>query len=235
MKYFNITNVYIGSGVSSWDNWIHKWSPKLFLGNPNFKLEKNFGNAYLFQFGYSNPNIVFLDDFEHALWNEAGWNTGYSGNGLGNVTITTNFGCNDSRCLRMTSQMISTMSEWKYAYCISREILLQNSSNATFSFYLNAIEGFEGKDTFAVLISNIYHNQSMVITTPLGVYDGYAYAKTLDECEGLFSFDLSMLWRQMFNSSLPNTFILELVNYDFDGVENVAYIDKIEVASKPAA
>ena len=232
MERFNITNIYAGS---TWSGGTHKWNPMLFLGNPNFKLKKNFGNAYLFQFNYTDPNIVFLDDFEHALWDEARWHTGYTGNGLGNVTTTTNFGRNDSRCLRMTSQVIPTVLEWKYVYSISREIFLQNNLDVTFSFHLNATEGFEGEDTFAVLISNVYRNQSMVITTPNGVYDEYAYAKTLNESEVSFSFDLSKSWHQMFNSSLPNTLILELVNYDFNGVENVAYIDDIRISSKPIA
>jgi len=135
----------------------------------------------------------------------------------------------------MTGHVMPTVLEWKYVYCISREIFLQDNLDVTFSFYLNATEGFNGKDTFAVLISNTYRNQSMVITTPNGFYDGYAYAKTLDESEGLFSFDLSMFWHQTFNSSLPNTLILEFVNYDFDGVENVAYIDDIKISSKPIA
>jgi hypothetical protein len=56
MQHFNITNVYVGSGVSASDDWEHQWNPELFLGNPNFELVKNFGNAYLFQFNYTNPN-----------------------------------------------------------------------------------------------------------------------------------------------------------------------------------
>ncbi len=235
MLNYSISHVFIGSDAAYWWFERHKWNPAVFLGNPNFKLVKNVGGAYLFELNYMDPNIVFRDDFEHVLWNENGWRTYFVGTGLGNVTITTSFGCNGSKCLRMRSQMIPTISESKHAYCVSREIFFQNNSDITFSFYLNATEGFDGEDTFAVLISNTYRNQSMVITTPNGFYDGYAYAKTLDESEGLFSFDLSMFWHQTFNSSLPNTFILELVNYDFDGVENVAYIDDIKISSKPIA
>lgn len=50
-----------------------------------------------------------------------------------------------------------------------------------------------------------------------------------------FCFDLSNGWREKFNSSLPNPFILEFVNYDFDGFENIAYVDNITVTSTPAA
>jgi len=237
MTHLNITNIYVGSGVSPWDGGKHKWSPKLFLGNPNFKLVKNFGNAYLFQFNNIYPNIVFLDDFEHARWDENAWQAHSYGNGLSNITIVTNFGYDSERCLKVKAQAVYTAWKCMYAQCVFREIYVQNNSDVTFSFYLNATEGFHGKDTFAVFVSNIYRNQSMVIATPNGVYESYAHAISLDRFAGFFEFNgscsLSTLWRQMFNSSLPDTFILELVNLDFDGVENVAYIDNIKVTSTP--
>ena len=243
MENFNITNIYVGEGVSSLDDGRHKWYHKLFLGNPNFKLVKNFGNAYLFQFNYTDLSTVFFDDFEHILWYRDGWAARYYGNGLGNVTITTDFGCDGSRCLRITAQAVYTPSERGYARQVFREIFVQNNSDVTLSFYLNATEGFHNKspfnDTFAVFISNVYRNQSMVITTPNGIYEGYAYAISLDGFAGFFEFNgsssLSTLWHQMFNSSSPNPFILEFVNYDFDGIESVAYVDNITVTSTPTA
>jgi hypothetical protein len=237
MQHFNTTNIYVGSGVSAWDNWEHQWNPKLFLGNPNFKLVKNFGNAYVFQFNYTNPNVAFLEDFEHTCWNENGWLTYTYGNGLSNTTIVTNPKDDSRRYLMMTAEVIPTAWEWTYVQCVFREIYVQTNSDVTLSFYLNATEGFYGKDTFAVFVSNVYHNQSIIITTPNSIYDGNAHAISLNNSEGYFEFkgsnSLSTLWRQMFNSSLPNTFILELANLDFDGVENVAYIGNIEVTSTP--
>ena len=228
----NITHVYVGSSATHW--WIrdYKWNPQLFLGNPNFPLLKKIGNAYLFNFSYADPGVVFLDDFEHDSWDDYGWQTYFEGNGLGNVTITTNFGCDDSRCLRMSAQAVHAVSEWKYIRWVRREIFVMNNSQVKLSFYLNATEGFHGRDTFAVLISNIYHNQSMVVTTPNGIHEDYNYTIPLDGFEGSFNRSLSMMWHEMFNSSLPNPFILEFVNYDFDGIENVAYIDHIEVTSR---
>ena len=239
MKHFNITNIYVGSGVSPWDGWKHKWDPRLFLGNPNFKLVKNSGNAYLFQFNYMDPYIVFFDDFEHVLWTENGWQTHFDGNGLGNLTITTNFGPNGSRCLKTTAQAVYTPLEWKYAYRVFREVFVQDNSDVTLSFYLDATEGFHNKtpsnDTFAVFISNVYRNQSLVLTTPNGIYKDYAYTIPLPTREGSFHFELSTIWQEKFDSSFPNPFILEFVNYDFDGIENVVYIDNITVTSTPAA
>jgi len=234
MKHFNITNIYVGSGVSPWDGGKHKWSPKLFLGNPNFKLVKNFGNAYLFQFIPMDPNIVFLDDFEHASWNENGWQVYSYGHGLSSITIVNNFGYGSSRCLEMKAQVVPTTSELSYRQCVFREIYVQSNSDVTFSFYLNATEGFHGEDTFAVLVSNTNGSQSIVMATPNSVYASYNRTIPLG-FEGLFEFkgsnSLSNLWHQTFNSSLPSTFILEFLNLDFDGVENVAYIDNVTVTS----
>jgi hypothetical protein len=56
MQHFNITNVYVGWGSSMVNNYEYQWNPMLFLDNPNFQLVKNFGNAYLFQVNYTNPN-----------------------------------------------------------------------------------------------------------------------------------------------------------------------------------
>jgi len=230
MERFNITHIYIGSGVSPSDGWKHRWNPRLFLGNPNFILEKNFGNAYLFQFKYTDLNIVFFDDFEHAHWYEYGWQTYYIGYGLGNIMATKGFGYRQ-KYLKMTAQAVYTISEWKYARFIFREFYVQNSSDVVFSFYLKATEGFHGRDTFAVIVSNIYRNQSMVIATPNGVFEGYAHTITLGGFEGTFAFNLSKLWYEMFNSSLSDIFVLEFVNLDFDGVENIAYIDNVKITS----
>jgi hypothetical protein len=111
---------------------------------------------------------------------------------------------------------------------------VQNNSDVTLSFYLNATEGFHGKDTFAVFVSNVYRNQSMIIATPNSVYENYMNTISLTSSESPFGpYSLSAYWRQMFNSSLPSTFILELVNLDFDGVPNIAYIGNIEITSTP--
>jgi len=73
----------------------------------------------------------------------------------------------------------------------------------------------------------------MIVTTPQGIYEGYRNTRTLSGFVGLFSYDLSVSWREFFNSPLPNTLMFELVNWDFDGVENVAYVDNVALAATP--
>jgi hypothetical protein len=76
-----------------------------------------------------------------------------------------------------------------------------------------------------------------VFTTPNGIYGSYNNLKTLSGSEGLFEFEgndsLSSLWRLAYGSSVPNPFVLEFVNWDFDGIQNVAYLGNITVASTP--
>jgi hypothetical protein len=234
MQYWNLSHVFVGTRVVHWMFGNPRWNFELFLGNPNFRLVKNFNDTYLFKLEKYDPDIVFLDDFEYTSWSQNAWQSDSFGNGLGNVTVTTGSGCNGSRCLRITAQSVPKVQEWemKYAYWISRKIFVLNNSDVTLSFYLDATEGFGGNDTFAVLISDVERGQSIVITTPNGVYDGVASAITLDSRQGLFSYNLSRKWQQVFNSSLPSSFILQFVNYDFDGIKNIAYVDNIEVTSR---
>jgi len=237
MQNHTITHVFVASHATY--SWVSNfgWNHNLFLGNPNFRLVKSFGSAYLFQVDAVNTNAAFFDDFEHKLWEENGWGTLFVGNGLGNVTIAPDYGFDGSRSLRISAQAVFTASESKYARRVFREIFVLNNSATSLSFYLNATEGFNNRsifnDTFAVFVSNVYSNQSLIFTTPNGIYGDYVYATQLMNHEGLFSCDLSATWREAFNSSLPNHFILEFVNYDFDGIENVAYVDNVGVTSIP--
>jgi hypothetical protein len=231
MKKLNVTHVYVGSGASY--AWVedYKWRPQLFLGNPNFQLVKRIDNAYLFEVLYKNESTVLREDFEHEVWNENGWDVWFFGKGQGNATTANT--TDTQKSLRITSQCIDDSMSWRYGYLVSRSVFVLNDSDVTFSFYLNATEGFNGKDTFAAIISSVYHNQTLIFTTPNGVFQDYARAELLNASNGFFTFDLTNLWRQDYNVSLPNEFILEFMNYDSDGIKNVAFVDNVTVTSTP--
>lgn len=237
IQHLKVSHVFVGADVAYCEGY-SKWVPELFLGNPNFKLVKNFGGAYLFEFKEYDPSIVFLDDFEYQSWQQNRWLNNYFGNGLGNVTIMAGLGENESKCLMIAAQAVPIVWDWdlKYAYCVSREIFVLNNSEVTLSFYLNTSQRFSENDTFAVFVSNIYRSQSLIVaTTPNGIYKDYVGAILLNQSEGFFEFkgneSLSALWRKKFNSSLPTRFILEFVNWDLDGIKNVVYLDNIQVTS----
>jgi len=233
MQKLGISHVFIGASAGYWLFEQRKWDALLFLGNPNFRLVKNFSKAYLFEFNYSAPHVIFFDDFAHENWDEFGWQTCSYGNGVGNVKVTNS----SDRALKITAEAFYSINEIRYVYCVERKFFVQNNSDISLFFYLNATEGFNGKDTFAFVISNISRNQSIIIATPGGVYENYARAVSLSGREGYFEFNgsrsLTALWRQWYNSSLPSTFILEMVNYDLDGVKNIAYVDDIKIVSIP--
>jgi hypothetical protein len=237
MRNWNISYVFVGTNAIYRILEYPKWDPMLFLGNPNFRIVKNFNNSYLFKLEEYDSTVAFLDDFEYMPWDRNGWRNDSWGNGLGSVTITNSAGINGSKHLTITTQAVPTVREWglKYAYWVEREIFVPNNSDVTLSFYLDTTEGFGGNDTFALMISNTQQSQTMVIATPNGIYQSYSSVAILDSRQGSFSYNLSKMWQQVFNSSLPKMFVLQLVTYDFDGVQSVAYVDNITVTSTPTA
>jgi hypothetical protein len=123
--------------------------------------------------------------------------------------------------------------EWRCGRYLSKEILVPDNSSIALSFYLNATQNFNNGNTFAIIISNIFYDQTIVMATPHGIYDAYANAKILDRLEGSFNYNLSTLWRQFFNASLPRDFFLQLAIWNFDGMKSVAYVDNITVTTMP--
>jgi hypothetical protein len=237
MKSFNITHVYVGSAATYY--WVkdYRWLPELLLGNPNFELVKRVGDACLFKVLYKDPSLVFRDDFEHQSWYDYGWNSGYDGNGVGNVTLAEDFGNHSQKSLKITAQAVYTIWTRSYTRFVQRQIFVPNNSDVTLSFNYNATQGYHNGDTFAVLISNISRNQSLILTTSNGIYANYTNSILLDKpeghCELTGANSLSALWLERFHSSFPTSFYLEFVNYDHDGVGNVVYVDNVNVTAVP--
>jgi hypothetical protein len=101
----------------------------------------------------------------------------------------------------------------------------------TLSFWLNATDGFHGKDTFAVLVSDIDSNRTMVMSNLGGIFENYESAISITASTGLMEFDLSREWGREFSSPLPDVLVLTFAVYDFDGIMNAAYIDDIKLAT----
>ncbi len=239
MKELGITHIYVGSQATYSYIADYRWDPRLFLGNPNLNLTKRIGNAFLFELAESpNSSAVFLDDFQHENWSDYGWSTYFEGNGLGNVTISNETENSSQSCMKMTAQAVYTGFQSEYTISVSREFFVPNGSDVSLSFYLDATTGFHANDTFAVLVSNVYHNQSFIIATPNGVYGDYAYSVPLAGFHGEFQFQenssISRLWSSMFKYELPSTFLLEFINRDVDGIENVVYVGDVSITLNTA-
>lgn len=231
MQLHGIPYVYVGSGATHW--WIGdvKWDHKPFLGNPNFKLVKNVGGAYLFELSYSDPSIVFLDSFAHDSLTETGWNNCSDGDGYVNTTM---YSINGNTALMFNSTKILN-GNWFYVFWIYREIYLWTTSNVTLTFSVNASSGFNHIDDLAFIISNTSHNRSITISVNDNGFFWLCNSNPnitirTSNFSGTFSYNLSTLWQQAYNSTLPTPFVLEIMNLDADGVTNSAYIDFVKVA-----
>jgi hypothetical protein len=236
MRNLSVTYIFVSSDVVHSVPATPKWEPDLFLANPNFKIEKNFNNSYLFKINGYDPTVSFQDDFEYENWYRNGWANNFIGNGLGNVTLAAGSGSLSSRNLVITAQAEPTITEFKveYANWVGREIYVNQDVDAELSFNLDATEGFKGADTLAFIISNLNQSQNVIIATPNNIFQNYSNAMTLSDYQGSFSVDLSKMWQHAYHAPLPQTLVLNIANYDFDGTQNIAFIDNITITQKPS-
>jgi len=229
MKHFNITHIYVGSSTTAHEMYKHKWNPQSFLQNPNFDLVKKVGNAYLFAFSCKYPEVAFQDDFEYDSPDETGWEIytypEYEGTGFGEATISSNHTYHGNKSLLITAKRDK---EWYYACSIYKNVHLWDTSNVTLSFYLNATSGFNNDlDHSAVIVTDTSRQRAITLST------SYAHISSeyieLPDSQGFFEFNLSEIWNQKHNSTLPTDFSIYLKNFDADGIKNVVFFDYIQL------
>jgi len=227
MKHFNITHVFIGCYTSIFEMYKHKWDPQPFLQNPNFDLVRKVGNAYLFAFSYKYPEVAFQDDFEYESPAEAGWEFYVAkeseGIGFGEATISSNHAYHGRKSLMITAKRDKEGYYFCWAY---KQVCVWDTSNVTLSFYLNATSGFNNDlDHSAVIVADTSWQREITISTPYANISS-EYMK-LPDLQGFFEFNLSEIWYQRYNSTLPNDFCICLQNFDGDGIENIVFLDYI--------
>jgi hypothetical protein len=118
---------------------------------------------------------------------------------------------------------------------VEREVFVPSNRDVNLSFYLNAKEGFSSIDTFAVIIYNMERSKGVAITTPNGIHLDISTVATLESGGGWFSFNLSQMWQNEFNSAFPKAFVLQFANYEFDGNPSIARIDNVTVIADATA
>jgi len=227
MKHLNITHVFIGCYTSIFEMYKHKWDPQPFLQNPNFDLVMKVGNAYLFAVSCKYPEVAFQDDFEYHSPDETGWNFYVAeeseGTGFGETTITSNHTYHGNKSLVITAKRDT---EWYYACGVHKNVQVWDASNVTLSFYLNATSGFiNDLDYSAVIVADTSREHRITLSTP-HAYISPQYIE-LPDSQGFFQFNLSEIWRQKHNSTLPTNFSICLQNFDADGMENIVFFDYI--------
>lgn len=214
---FEISHIFIGSdSVYQWGNIPcsedPKWDPLLFLGNPNFKLIKKIGDSYLFAVSSNpNPTFVFQEDFENFTLNQMEWNIGQLGHG--NYNLSLRHHVNGNRFLEIEG--IKASSRLLYAVWMDRKIYLPKTSDVFLSFNLNASQTVP-PNTVSISISNPNYSQSISFVTPSPIYGNQSNIIILQDTQGFFNFNLSELWMEKLNATLPRKLIIEITLINLD-------------------
>jgi hypothetical protein len=79
----------------------------------------------------------------------------------------------------------------------------------------------------AIIISDELWKNKVYLTTP-NLHPSENMIK-LSAPQGFFTFNLSQIWREKFDSTLPNSIHLEIQIADFDGIRDVGFIDYITI------
>jgi hypothetical protein len=229
MKHLNITHVFVGRYTSIFEMYKHKWDPQPFLQNPNFDLVRKVGNAYLFAVSCKYPEVAFQDDFEYDSPDETGWEfyiyPECEGTGFGEATISSNHTYHGNKSLLITAKRDK---EWYYVCSVYKNVHLWDTGNVTLSFYLNAASGFNNDlDHSAVIVTDTPGQRAITLST------SYAHISSeyieLPKSQAFFEFNLSEIWYQKYNSTLPTDFSIYLKNFDADGIENIVFFDYIQL------
>jgi len=230
MRQLNITYVYVAAQSGyRWDKNL-KWDPQVFLSNPNFKITKKIGNAYLFEVLYEKPEVVLRDSFEYGNISDMGWKFGiveghlYSGSGY--VSTNSSYAYDGNRSLVTAAKNEGGLL---YVNWIYRKIYVWDTSNITLSFYINASAGFSSPDELSICVYDTSWNRSICFVTPNCLRVESDSTIILQNSVDFFSFNISEIWQETHSSTLPTTFFIRIQNIDFDGVENVGYVDNIVV------
>jgi hypothetical protein len=222
----NITHVFIGSSATPGRD---RWDEMLFLGNPNFRLIKNIGKAYLFEVSNKiDLELVFASDFENKSLSADGWTIASSSyDGVGSAEYASKYDSNGASALKISAKNIGKAGERDFWYSIYRDVYVSSNSNVFLSFYVDVAGGFEGADNLMIILSDPNWTRQLFLG---GIQNGRGgFVLTLPMRKGSYQFNISRLWEETHNSSLPTHLHLQFLNYDSDRIENVAYINNVQI------
>lgn len=226
----NITHLYVGarkSNVVSQKLSDTKWDPYLFLGNPNFALVKRCGDAYLFKYNKTDERTVLVDGFEYNQLSEGGWRIAglHEAESEGDCSVSSKSVFDGFRSCRITFKSTRDPS-WISMF---RKVYVSNPSNITISFYLKQTDGFGPRDALMFIISDVFWQKKICFTSR---YVPMLIDPVLlpEKADCYLEFNISRLWRTVHDESLPRSFFVQVLNYDTDQVENVAYVDAVSIS-----
>jgi hypothetical protein len=99
------------------------------------------------------------------------------------------------------------------------------AGNVELSLYLDSLTDFPDYDGFSLIICNEDFTRQLFISTW-----NRTDALRLFNTPGFYEIDLSSLWFNRFNASLPRRFFLQAEVYDSSETENFFFVDSLNVA-----
>jgi hypothetical protein len=212
----NITYVYVGprfsrlAGPPATSGGDFNWNPWLFLDNPNFGLAKKIGDAYLFKYRPNNTETVLEDKFDYPVLDYGGWKVTLLGDGVARVSLTKGHSVTGSGGL-----LLYAKSEGEPCMAaVWRGVFVSDSSNVTM-FLNSAVAGYGSKDSVMLVIANLSRTS-------------FARANLTS---GLSQFNLTKMWEDQNNIALPESFLIEILSYNTDGVPTAVFINSISITA----
>jgi hypothetical protein len=107
---------------------------------------------------------------------------------------------------------------------------IDDTSRVHLSFCFSAVSGFGVGDELMLLVSDTEWENQVYLQTLPGALWGPQWQVLLPDTGQVREVDLTELWRSIHGCSLPNSFYVQVVNLDRDGVANVAHLDYIQIS-----
>ena len=152
--------------------------------------------------------MILADNFDYGNLDQGGWQVYSHGDGEGRALIIHDGYSADPNNLALFAESKGE----PYLTSVSRRIYISNVSNVVLFLDLRLALGFGPNDSLMLIISD--DSRINLTRTQLSI-------------PGTYELNLSSIWQNQHETQLPKSFYVELVNYDFDGVENKAYINSM--------
>jgi hypothetical protein len=177
-----------------------RWKASDIQANPNFEIVKTVGSSTLFRLNIVDSSLFFKEDFTSENLN---WNIATQGAGTGSVAIV-----NSTLQIQATKADNATF----IGYYIDRQVGLL-ASNITLSF-----------------------NVDYTVTSPANYPELYIYDNDWKHPlnmqlnrTGEYSVNVGALWRETYNTEIPNRIIIQFIVRDRLGVLNTVSFDNIKI------
>ena len=226
VKEFHITHVFVGGphfpGRPDWDG-LGLWS------NPNFKLLKKVGDAYVFEIVSYDPYKMFYDGFEGYGLVDRGWRI--TEMGLGDCEVIDGFYYAPGRRGLLIHVQKADQGSSCYTVILSKEVVVWRTKDLFLSFFLN-MSDLDPGDGVRICIWSPDLSRRIAICNPGSWMEYQNCTFPILDHTGYYTINVSSLWLSCFNSDLPMRFFLTISCDDCDGTGLTVIFDELLIYSE---